>query len=72
MSVLEPSETIALEPLLNLQQASRTLGLGESTCRKLVRLGELRAVRVGRRLLFEPSVLRSFVEAHSTGGNGHE
>lgn len=66
MPAYESPETAALEPLLNLQGASRMLGLAESTCRKLVRLGQLPAIRIGRRLLFEPSALRSFVQDHST------
>jgi excisionase family DNA binding protein len=66
MPALEQSEHAVLEPLLNLQQASSSLGLGESTCRKLVRLGQLPAIRIGRRLLFEPASLRRFIESHST------
>lgn len=60
-------ESSGIEPLLNLSAAAQTLGLGESTCRKLVRLGELRAVRVGRRLLFQQEELRTFIQSHSTG-----
>jgi excisionase family DNA binding protein len=53
-------------PLLNLQQTAQRLGIGESTVRKLVRTGALPAVKLGRRLLFEPAALGHFIAAHRT------
>lgn len=53
-------------PLLNLGQTAQRLGIGESTVRKLVRSGALPAVKLGRRLLFEPAALGEFIANHRT------
>jgi excisionase family DNA binding protein len=56
-----------VEALLNLQQAAEILGLAEVTVRKLVRNRKLTAVKIGRRLLFEPERLRRFIARNRTG-----
>jgi len=59
------------ESLCSLKQTAARLGLAESTVRKLVRLKSLPAVKIGRRLLFEPEELRRFIQSHRTAA-AHE
>jgi excisionase family DNA binding protein len=49
---------------LTVKQAAETSGLGASTIRLLIRRRELRAQRVGRRVLVKRSDLESFLEAN--------
>jgi len=42
---------------------SRELRLGESTLRRLIRAGDLEAVRVGRRILIPPAAVRRLLRA---------
>lgn len=54
------------ESLLGLKQTAVRLGIAESTVRKLVTLKALPAVKIGRRLLFQPEELRSFTQRNRT------
>jgi excisionase family DNA binding protein len=47
---------------LTVKQAAETSGLGASTIRLLIRKRQLRAQRVGRRVLIKRSDLESFLE----------
>ena len=49
--------------LLNVNEAANTLRLSPWTVRLYVRLGKLKPVRIGRRVLFEPAELQRLVEA---------
>jgi excisionase family DNA binding protein len=49
--------------LLNVDEAANTLRLSAWTVRLYVRLGKLRPVRIGRRVLFDPAELQRLVEA---------
>ncbi|WP_243092864.1 helix-turn-helix domain-containing protein [Thermus hydrothermalis] len=46
----------------NIAQAARVLGIGERTMRYLIRAGQIRVARVGRRILVPHSALVEFVE----------
>jgi excisionase family DNA binding protein len=59
---------VALEALQALPEARRLLNLSDAGVRRLVLNGQLPAVRIGRRLLFEPDALRRFIEEHRTRG----
>ena len=52
---------------LGLRQAAEAVGLSHWTLRAYVRQGKIRAVRIGRRLLIEPSELTRLVEAGRIG-----
>jgi len=60
------------QPLLvNVRDASATLGIGRDSCYELIRDGRLRHVAVGRRLLIPRSELEAFVEREIAGGGDH-
>lgn len=46
----------------NVRQAAQVLGIGERTLRALIRAGQIRVARVGRRVLVPHSALVEFVE----------
>jgi excisionase family DNA binding protein len=46
---------------ISIRDAAARLGLSHWTLRKFIRSGALPAVRIGRRLLVEPSALERFV-----------
>jgi excisionase family DNA binding protein len=48
--------------LLTVTQLGRHLGVSKWTVYRLVRSGELRAVRVGERLRFRPSDIDAYLE----------
>jgi excisionase family DNA binding protein len=54
--------------LLNINEAANALRLSPWTIRLYVRVGKLRAVRIGRRVLLEPSELQRLVEAGRIAG----
>jgi excisionase family DNA binding protein len=49
---------------LTVKQAAETSGLGVSTIRLLIRKRQLRAQKVGRRVLIKRSDLEGFLESH--------
>jgi excisionase family DNA binding protein len=60
-----PARAVAADKsFLTVKQAAETSGLGASTIRLLIRRRQLRAQRVGRRVLVKRSDLESFLEAN--------
>ena len=55
--------TVAEKSFLTVKQAAETSGLGASTIRLAIRRRQLRAQRVGRRVLVKRSDLEGFLEA---------
>ena len=51
-----------MEPLMSVKDAATFLALSVFTIRAYIASGKLKAVRLGRRVLIEPSELRRFVE----------
>ena len=47
---------------LGLRQAAEAVGLSHWTLRAYVRQGRLRALKIGRRVLIEPSELQRLIE----------
>jgi len=54
----------AATSFLTIKQAAETSGLGASTIRLAIRKRQLRAQRVGRRVLVKRNDLESFLESH--------
>ena len=48
---------------IGLREAAELTGLSHWTLRQYIRKGKIRAVRIGRRVLLEPSELARLVEA---------
>ncbi len=55
--------TLPLEDLLNVKQAAQKLNLHEETLRELVRRGEIKHVRSGRKILFHPWHVQEYIAA---------
>lgn len=53
---------VALEPLLTIEDAARILGRTHWTLRHDVKAGRLRCIRIGRRIMIEPSEIRRLIE----------
>jgi excisionase family DNA binding protein len=49
-------------PVLTVNEAARVLGVERSTVYRLLRAGELEAVRVGKRRRFRPEDLDAYLE----------
>ena len=49
-------------PVLSVNEAAHVLGVERSTVYRLLRTGELQAVRVGKRLKFRPEDLYAYLE----------
>jgi len=58
------SSTAAGKSFLTIKQAAATSGLGASTIRLAIRRRQLRAQKVGRRVLVKRSDLETFLEAN--------
>ena len=56
---------VADKSYLTVKQAAETSGLGSSTIRLLIRKRQLRAQRVGRRVLVKRADLERFLESNS-------
>jgi len=54
-----------LEPLLNIQQAAKILGISQCTLRNWVQRKKISRVKVGGRVLFRPDTIRRFI-VHNT------
>src|SRR5690242_702465 len=52
------------QPLVDVPQAARALGISRTALRRLELGGELPSVRIGRRVLFRSEVLARFMEDH--------
>jgi len=53
---------LRIAPVLSVNEAARVLGVERSTIYRLLRAGELQAIRVGRRRKFRPEDLDSYLE----------
>jgi hypothetical protein len=51
-----------LEPLLKIEDAARILGRTHWTLRHDVKAGKLKCVRIGQRIMIEPSEIRRLIE----------
>ena len=51
---------------IGVKEAAAALGLSHWTLRQYIREGKLKAVRIGRRILIEPSELQRLVEQGRT------
>jgi excisionase family DNA binding protein len=65
MELLAKGEHIA-EKMLTLREVSAYLNVNPATVRRLVRSGQLRAIRVGRDMRFEVRVVDQWVAAGGT------
>jgi hypothetical protein len=54
---------VSMEPLLKIEDAARLVGRTHWTLRHDVKAGKLRCVRIGRRIMIEPSEIRRLIEA---------
>ena len=52
---------------MGLREAAELIGLSHWTLRQYIRDGKLKAVRIGRRVLIEPSELQRLIEQGRTG-----
>jgi excisionase family DNA binding protein len=57
-----------MEKLYDVQRAREALGVSAPTLFRLVKRGELAAVKLGRRTLFRPADLEALIERHLRGG----
>jgi excisionase family DNA binding protein len=56
------SSKVMLEPLLKIEEAARIVGRTHWTLRHDIKAGKLRCVRIGRRILIEPSEIRRLIQ----------
>lgn len=56
------SSHASVEPLLNIDQVARIIGRAHWTLRRDIKLGKLRCVRIGQRIMIEPSEIRRLIE----------
>jgi hypothetical protein len=56
-----------LEPLLRLEDVADILGRSHWTLRSDIKAGRLACVRLGRRIMIEPSEIRRLIEAGREG-----
>jgi excisionase family DNA binding protein len=54
-----------IEPLLSIAEVRQVLRISESGVYRLMRSGELPAVRIGGRTLFSPDTVRTLIAARS-------
>lgn len=62
-----PYEPQRIEPLLEVNDVARILKRHRASVYALVNAGELTPIRVGKRLRFEPSNVRAYLERHREG-----
>jgi len=53
---------VAVEALLNIDQTARIIGRAHWTLRRDIKLGKLKCVRIGRRIMIEPAEIRRLIE----------
>ena len=58
-----------LEPLLNIQQAAKILGISKSTLRNWVQRKKISRVKVGGRVMFRPDTIRKFIVRNTHPGS---
>jgi excisionase family DNA binding protein len=54
----------SVESLLTINQTAATLGIARSSVYRLLRDGQLNAVRVGERVRIEPHAIREYLTRH--------
>lgn len=54
-------------PLLSLNEVAQLLSVSRPTVYRLIRSGELPAIRVGERLRFDQADVQSYLERHREG-----
>jgi excisionase family DNA binding protein len=59
-TVLNP--TVLIEPLMGVKQTAKILGISEKTLRDWVWRKKIDYVKSGDRVMFEPEVIRQFIE----------
>jgi phage regulator Rha-like protein len=52
----------ALEPLLDIDEVAKIIGRTHWTLRRDIKHGKLTCVRIGRRIVIEPSEIRRLIE----------
>jgi excisionase family DNA binding protein len=63
------TETMTPQPKLwTKPEAAAYFGISQRTLQKRVNDGSVRAIKFGRRVLFDPADLKACAEAHKTGG----
>lgn len=55
-------ESLRLAPVLSINEAAAVLGVERSTIYRLLRTGELQAIRVGQRRRFRPEDIDAYLE----------
>jgi excisionase family DNA binding protein len=58
--------------MLDIEEVRDRLDLSDSTVRRLVREGKLRAYRIGRRLKFKPEDIDAYVERQVIAPRGRD
>lgn len=58
------TDTTTPVALLSVSQAAKSLGIGRRLLWSLTAGGELPAVRIGRRVLYDPADLAAFIDGH--------
>jgi hypothetical protein len=53
---------VALEPLLKIEEAARIIGKTHWGLRLDIKAGKLKCVRIGQRIMIEPSEIRRLIE----------
>ena len=53
-----------IEKLLTIDDVARVLGISRGSVYRLMRSGELLAIRIGERARFEPTDVRAYLERH--------
>jgi len=62
MGVVPPTD----EDLLPMRAAAQRLGIRPDTLKKMAQRGEISSVKYKKLRLFEPRVIRAFIESHRT------
>ena len=71
-SPAEPAQSSSLEllePLLNIQQAAKLLGISPCTLRNWVQRKRIARVKVGGRVMFRPDTMRKFIVRNTYPGS---
>jgi Helix-turn-helix domain len=63
----EVRAVVALEPLLNIDEAAQIIGRAHWTLRRDIRAGKLQCIRIGRRIMIAPSEIRRLIEEGREG-----
>jgi excisionase family DNA binding protein len=65
-NMLKHNQEPVVEPLLiTMNQAEKTLNLDDNSIRKLIRHGEIEAIKIGRSLRIKYASLEAFIERQS-------